>query len=146
METRSIQKTGGASFIVTLPKDWVIRQGLGSKGIVEFYETSAGQLIIRSQHKTKAYSASLTIDYLSENHIIRELIGFYVSGVHEIVVLARSITYEQRMLVRSTCYKLIGFELFEETSERMLLKNVASSTITATEYTVKMIDMVAFRT
>ncbi len=143
MDKRNIQKTGGSSYIVTLPKDWVLHQGLDTKGIVELSRVSSDVLIIRPSKAITVRSAALSIDYLSDSHILRELIGLYVSGADEIAVLARSITYEQRTLVRSVCYKLIGFELFEETSSRILLKNVASPTITAAQYTIKMLDMVS---
>jgi len=142
METRSIQKTGGSSFSLTLPKSWVVQNKLEQNGFIDIYQRNSVQLVIQPHSLAKNHTAILSIDYLTDTHIIRELIGMYISGVEEISVIAKSISYEQRSLIRSTSYKLIGFELFEESSNRILLKNVASSTITAYEYINKMFGII----
>jgi len=142
METRSIQKTGGSSFTLTLPKSWVVQNHLEKNGIVDVHARNSIQLVIQPHILTQNHSANLAIDYLSESHIIRELIGMYISGVNEIAVTAKNISYEQRSLIRSISYKLIGFEFFEESSDRILLKNVANPTITASEYINKMYGII----
>ncbi len=142
MEMRGLQKTGGSSFLVTLPKQWVLGQSLEHKGIVEIYTHTSGQLILRPHRPTNESTATLSVDYLSDSHIERELIGLYVSGVETIIVEARSITYEQRALIRSVSYKLIGFELFDETSQRMMLRNVSKSTIGPVEYVKRIVGII----
>jgi len=142
METRCIQKTGGSSFTLTLPKSWVVENDLEHNGIVEIHDRNGRQLVIQSHALVKNHIAMLAIDYLSNSQIIRELIGMYISGASEIIVRAKTISYEQRAFIRSTSYKLIGFEFFEESSDRILLKNVASSTITAAEYIKKMVGII----
>lgn len=142
METRSIQKTGGSSFTLTLPKSWVIQNKLEQNGIVDIHSRNSIQLVVQPHILTKNHTVFLSIDYLTDSQIVRELIGMYISGVDEIPVTAKSISYEQRTLIRSTSYKLIGFEFFEESSDRILLKNVASSTITASEYISKMFGII----
>ncbi len=142
METRCIQKTGGSSYIVTLPKEWILHHQLEDKGIVNIDTLPGGQLLIRSRKSKDPARAVITIDYLSNTHVLREIIGMFVSGVEEIVVQARAITYEQRAFVRATSYKLFGFELFEQTSQQIVMKNVASTRITAPEYCMKMAELV----
>jgi phosphate uptake regulator len=138
METRNIQKTGGSSFTITLPKSWVVQNKLEHSGVVEIHTRNSVQLVIQPNQLVHNHASNLAIDYLSDIHIIRELIGMYISGADEIVVTARSISYEQRSIIRTTSFKLIGFELFEESSSRIVLKNVANPTITAPEYLKKM--------
>jgi phosphate uptake regulator len=142
METRCIQRTGGSSYTLTLPKSWVTQNGLNQTGIVEIHIRNSKQLLIQPYKTSKNYVAHLAIDYLTDNQIIRELIGIYISGVDEISVTAKNISYEQRSLIRSASYKLIGFEFFEESSDRILLKNVANPTITAVEYLEKMVGII----
>ena len=142
MEMRGLQKTGGSSYLVTLPKQWVLGHSLANKGIVEIYSHPSGQLILRPHLTQQSQSAVLTIDYLSDARIEREMIGLYVAGVESILVEARSITYEQRALIRSVSYKLIGFELFDETSQRMTLKNVSNSTVAPAEYVNRILGIV----
>jgi len=142
METRCIQKTGGSSFTLTLPKSWVVQNALEQNGIVEIHPRNKTQLVIQPHSYSKNHTASLDINYLPDVHIIREIIGMYISGVDEIVITAKSILYEQRSLIRSTSFKLIGFELFEESSDRILLKNVANPTINSSEYLKKMFGII----
>ncbi|MBU1117547.1 hypothetical protein KKD37_01130 [Patescibacteria group bacterium] len=138
MEKRNIQKTGGSSFSLTLPKTWIVNNCLENGGEVEIYTRNQKQLIIQPPKLVHSQSAILAIENLPDSHIYRELIGLYISGVDEINVTAKFISYEQKSLVRLICSKLIGFELFEESSNRILLKNVASPTITSKEYLNKM--------
>lgn len=142
METRGLQKTGGSSFSLTLPKSWIVQNHLENNGIIEIYTRNSQQLVIQPHKTIKNNLSSLRIDHLSESHIIRELIGMYVSGTYEIMISAKTITYEQRSLIRSISYKLIGFELFDESSDMIVLKNVASPTITAAEYIKKMVGII----
>lgn len=142
METRSIQKTGGSSFSLTLPKSWVVKNGLEDTGVVEIYDNNTNQLIIQPQKLNNSYSANLVIDYLPDNHIIRELTGIYISGADEIAITAKTISYKQRSLIRSISHKLIGFELIEESSGRIFIKNVANSNIDITEYLKQMIGII----
>jgi len=142
METRSIQKTGGSSFSLTLPKSWVVKNNLEDTGIVEIYDNDTNQLIIQPQKLNNVYSANLVIDHLPNNHIVRELIGIYVSGANEIIITAKTISYKQRSLIRSISHKLIGFELVEESSGRIFIKNVVNSDIDITEYLKQMIGII----
>lgn len=142
MEKRNIQKTGGSSYTLTLPKSWVVQNNLDLNGTVEIYTRNKRQLVIQTPKTVQNMTAVLNINNLEDTHLTRELIGMYISGVDEIIIISRSISYEQRTLIRSICSKLIGFELFEESSDRILLKNVASPTITSVEYLKKMYQMV----
>jgi len=142
METRSLQKTGGSSSTITLPKSWIVSNNLEKGGIVEIYTGNHSQLILKPAADKVNHKSVLSINYLTEAQIIREIIGIYVSGVEEIHISAKSIEHEQRSLIRNISYKLIGFELFDEYSDGMILKNVANSTISAREYVKKMFGII----
>lgn len=143
MEKRRIQTTGGASFTITLPKKWINRFRLKKNDIAEVTENQYGTLIIRPTNGNRKIISTIQIDYLPPTHIIREVTSAYLAGVEEIHIQARSITYEQRSLVRSISYKLIGFEQFTSTSSLIVLKNVSNSTITPAEYIDKMFSIIA---
>jgi phosphate uptake regulator len=142
METRNIQKTGGSSYTITLPKSWVVANKLDQNDSVEIYPRNHAQLLIQTQASGHPYAVGLPINYLNDAQTVRELIGIYISGADEIRITANSITYEQRSLIRSLSNKLIGFELFEESSKMMTLKNVASPLISSPEYIKKMLTII----
>jgi phosphate uptake regulator len=142
MEKRKIQSTGKSSFSVTLPKQWITNTRLGKDAIVELYELPRNSLLIRPAKTQHISPSRINIMYIKDSHLVRELIGMYVSGAEEIELYAKHISLEQRSLIRTTSYKLFGFELFEETSQRILLKNVATSIVSVDEYCKKMLDMI----
>ncbi|MFG1530255.1 MAG: hypothetical protein AAFA34_03150, partial [Thermoplasmata archaeon] len=43
---RRIQKTGGSTFIVSLPKSWVVGRGLGSGDVLYFRPAADGSLSV----------------------------------------------------------------------------------------------------
>lgn len=125
MEIRNIQKTGGASFVLTLPKEWIKKQNLKDKDKLNIFIQKSGYLIVQpyTTHKLRPI-ATVHIDTLSKEQIQRELIGYYVSGVEEIIILSKKITHLQRTWIREIIQGLIGFDFLEGTSERIVLKNI----------------------
>jgi len=125
MEIRSIQKTGGRSFTVTLPKKWVLSNRLQIKGRVKINESDNYLILSPFLYKKNIKSPVCVIDSMTKEQIYRELIGFYLSGTSEIIVRAKNITPEQRAAVREISYRLIGCECLESTGNQILLKNTS---------------------
>ncbi|MDE2026228.1 MAG: phosphate uptake regulator PhoU [Patescibacteria group bacterium] len=125
MEVRKLQKTGGASLTVTLPKKWVKDLALEDKSLVNITVDNQNCLIIQpSPIKKSLLRSSLSLDGLSAATLTQKLIAHYISGVDEIVIYCKKILPEQRTQVRELCSELIGFELLDESSEKIVLKNV----------------------
>lgn len=141
MEIRSLQNTGGSSYIVTLPKNWVIQHNLASKKQLRIYDTGHGPLILHPHSEDQSKKVTLDIFYLSNQIIERELIGLYLSGVDDIHLVAQSITYEQRSVIRSIAKKLFGFEIMHETGQLIQLKYIATNKISTEMYVEKMMLM-----
>ncbi len=138
MEIRNIQKTGGASYTITLPKDWIKKHNLSEKSEVQVFLQKRDLLGIRP-HKTQILpKSSIILNTQNPKQITREVIALYVSGVNEIEIIANPISYEQRSLIREISNRLLGFELFDATTNSMVLKNVANNLISASEYISKM--------
>ncbi len=134
MNTRTIQKTGGSSYTITIPKEWMEAHHLSEKESLEYFFSPSGPICFRPTATRPIYKVSLEIDYLRHDHIAREIYGMYASGSEEITIHARNITHEQRAFIRALSYKLIGFEVFESTTHTMTLRNVSTSTISTQEY------------
>ena len=125
MEKRKLQRTGGSSFSLTLPKEWVSRFALTSQDIVHVVPQKTGTLVV-SPASLKALSAKTTlmIDGFSKDQLIREFIAVYVAGFDEVTIKAKKFTTDQRAAIRLLPQYLIGFEIIDESSEMMVFKNI----------------------
>jgi len=143
MDIRNIQKTGGQSYIVTLPKDWITSNFMKDKDKVKVFNHRRYLNIVPFAYKKSERYPICLIDSLSKQQIEREIIGYYLSGADNIIVKADIITYEQRAAVRQISYRLIGCECLESTTNQMLLKITSSQISSLTpEYVKKMISII----
>src|SRR5215472_14037495 len=83
MEGRKLQLAGGSTYLVSLPKRWV--QGAGLKpGDTLFVHTEAdGSVSVRHHVEERAPVRRKIFDERGEetrDHLLRKLIGAYVSG------------------------------------------------------------------
>jgi phosphate uptake regulator len=138
METRNLQKTGGSSYTITLPKEWIKKLKLSEKDRVEIVNLKKDLLGIKPVNSQKTTSFTIFIGTKTDKQLTREIIAIYLTGINEILIYANPMSYEQRKLIRSISYRLIGFELFDATTNNMVLKNVSSNVIPTSEYVSKM--------
>ena len=143
MEIRNLQKTGGKSYIVTLPKKWVITNFLKDKDKLKIFDHKKYLKIVPFSYKRQETFQICQIDNMSKSQIEREIIGYYLSGVDNIIVKAKNMTYEQRSTIRYVSYKLIGCECLESSTNQMLLKNTSNyANILMPEYIKKIISII----
>lgn len=125
MEIRRIQKTGGGSFTVTLPKKWINHHKLNSRDTVVITNQNLQSLLIRPTDPfQKPQSALVNVKNLSEEMITREIMALYIAGADEIECTASPITPSQRQYIRRATQKLLGFEIISESSRKMVLRNI----------------------
>ncbi|NCQ54660.1 phosphate uptake regulator PhoU, partial [Candidatus Parcubacteria bacterium] len=129
MEIRKLQLTGGSSLAITLPKKWVDHFGLKSKDTVVIYSQKSGSLIIQpAYYKEQLRKTVLKIDGLTKDMFTRELIAHYISGSDEITISGQRITHDQRNKIREVSHSLIGYEIIDESSEEIFIKNIFDAT------------------
>ncbi len=128
-ETRKIQITGGSTFIVSLPSDWVKERGL-KKGSEVFLTSTGTSLQIhpleeKGQEVTKELRISKGAD-LSE--IQRALTSFYISNFDTFVIRSNEyIDQDLRDSMNRYSRIVMGVEVVEETSNTIVLQNVLKS-------------------
>ncbi|HDP97207.1 MAG TPA: phosphate uptake regulator PhoU [Euryarchaeota archaeon] len=126
---RRIQKTGGSTYIVSLPKDWISDSGLG-KGdevIMEYDKDGSLRVGIARTHKGSKLSKDLEIDNeIDQKLLMRKLIGIYVSGYDVINVRSKSrISADNRKTIQEFARRVIGPEIIEEGTGTIILQDVA---------------------
>ncbi len=129
METRKLQKTGGSTYIVSLPKHWVVASKLKEGDTVSMTIDAAGMLTIDSSLGSRKPTSKVEVLVDDEEvglHFLRRLIGLYISGHDEIVVKSRTrIPPEIRKTVSDFTRKVIGSEIVEESPTSISIQDVA---------------------
>ncbi|VVC04670.1 Antidote-toxin recognition MazE, bacterial antitoxin [Candidatus Burarchaeum australiense] len=117
MTERKLQFTGGSSFIVSLPKDWVSKYGLRAGSVVYMATENDGSLRL-SPKKIEAGPRECVIDQAGAKNTLRRIIAAYVAGADTIVVKGKD-TAEACEEAR---LRLSGLEIVEEQREKTVMR------------------------
>ena len=127
METRKVQVTGGSTYTVSLPKEWATDNDVSAGSIVEFH-AEEDLLLLSPQRENDRVEGTLDISSLDEDHeLTRAVMTMYVSGFDVITLETTRISAEQRRIIRDAVQGLVGLEVIEETSERVVLQDLLDS-------------------
>ncbi len=116
---RSLQRTGGETFIVSLPKTWVKNLGLKQKDKVVLLEQENSSLVIYPlKFLDKKPKENISIIYSSlgdENTVIRECISNYLAGYDSFKIIFDKENIGEKSSIKNILRdKLIGIEVIEE--------------------------------
>ncbi len=132
-EVRKVQKTGGSTYIVSLPKSWVEETKIkpGDGVVVKRLVDSSLQIVPPSlQEKRKPTEATIRISPdESPYKIARKVISFYLAGfnVIHLVAVDKKISAAQRDVIKSySREKLVGAELISDSQSEMTLQVLLS--------------------
>jgi phosphate uptake regulator len=128
MEIRRVQVTGGASFVVTLPKDWAEAQKIAKNDPVGLIVQPDGTLLITKKitedpvQRIKEIDSSTIAD---PAFLFRMLIGAYITGFTVIHITAKQrFPPFVRTVVRDFTRMTIGQEVVEETETSITIKDL----------------------
>lgn len=128
MELRKIQVTGGSTHVVSLPKKWVDRNGLGRSDTVAIHEEPDGSLLLIPHSEGRVKAKSLVVELPetpSSAEVIRRLVGAYLAGADEILVRSKGkMDPKIRNFVRDVTHSLVGVEILEESSTTLTLQDL----------------------
>lgn len=129
MEGRKLQLAGGSTYLVSLPKRWVLNAGLKA-GDTLFVDTeSDGTVSVRPHAAEKAAARRKIFQEKGEeerDHLLRKFIGAYISGFGVIEV---RFPPDQgpfvRRVAREFCRLVIGPEVIEETRNTLVIQDLS---------------------
>ncbi|MDH5811753.1 MAG: PhoU domain-containing protein [Candidatus Methanomethylicaceae archaeon] len=122
MEYRRLQRSKGGSFLLSLPKDWVKKNGLDAGSIIRLSEGEGGALLISLEAGGESEKGSTAVIRDPEG-IERQIRAQYLLGVDSIVIdLGRRMTPSIRNEVKEAIRKLIGLEIVEEEANSMTVQ------------------------
>lgn len=128
MEIRKVQVTGGSSFIVSLPKDWVRASGIQKNDPVGLIVQPDGSLTVTPQlsGKTADRVKQFDLSRLDNADILfRSLIGAYVAGydIIEIVSPGRVPSWAHKS-VRKFIQRTVGQEVSDQTDHKIVIRDL----------------------
>ena len=83
METRKVQMTGGSSYVITLPKEWITGLKIKKNDPLGVEVQPDGTLIITPKTTTEQVQTTkeIKIDEIDDpKYLFRQLIGTYIRG------------------------------------------------------------------
>ncbi|MDO8872923.1 MAG: phosphate uptake regulator PhoU [Methanoregula sp.] len=147
MEIRRVQVTGGASFVVTLPKDWAGEQGIKKNDPVGLIAQPDGTLLVTTKITEEPLQRIKEIDcstVADPAFLFRLLIGTYITGFTVI-----RLTTKQRFppfvrtVVRDFSQMTIGQEVVEETESMIAIKDLLNPSEMPFENTIRRMFVIA---
>ncbi|MFX0002558.1 MAG: PhoU domain-containing protein [Candidatus Hodarchaeota archaeon] len=141
METRKVQKTGGSSYIISLPKVWIDKNGIKKNDTLGILSQPDGNLLITPQidnEKAVKMKEIIVDDYKDENFLFRILIGAYIMGFSKIKIKS-SKKFEPfiRDCITTFTQIAIGPEVVEESNNYIVIKDLLNPTEMPFEKTIK---------
>jgi len=124
METRYLQRTSGGSYLVSLPKEWVLKNGLEKGSTVGIVSPDMGILIVDPNPLGTREPRSIELELTQD--VGRALMASYLSGYERIMIRGKKvITSSQKDKIKSSASRLAGLEIINETSDTVLLANLS---------------------
>jgi phosphate uptake regulator len=126
METRKVQVTGGSTFTVSIPKTWATENGIEAGSRVEFHP-EGDSLLLSPRTADGTIEGEFDITGLDGPNLTRTVFTLYVSGFDIINLETSRVSADQRRTIRDATQGLVGLEVIEETSNRVVLQDLLDS-------------------
>lgn len=122
-EVRKLQYTGGATYTLSLPKNWIKSHNLNTSDGIEIDWRPSGSLRLNPfksiEEKKKII---LILDKIPEGGLLDHLMGAYLSGTDKIIVHFKDEFKQKiRRVIRTFQRSTRGFEIENETSNSITL-------------------------
>jgi len=128
---RRIQKTGGSTYIVSLPKNWVTSRGLAPGDVLFFTPRADGSLTVFPESTPSPESERRVVEVSNEmdrEHLFRRMIAEYIAGYPLLEVRTPGrMSARTREVLRGFAQRMIGPEILEETAESVILQDVVGA-------------------
>lgn len=128
MEIRKVQFTGGSSYVITLPKEWIDAQKIKKNDPIGIEVQADGTLLITKtiDQEPLQRKKEFSVDGITEPaYLFRLLIGAYISGITTITITSKErLPPFVRGVVRDFTQMTIGQEVVEENDSMILLKDL----------------------
>ncbi len=142
MELRKLQRTPDGTYLVTIPKAWAKRVGLGAGSIVAYEERQDGRLLLSPKIDEERAPLEVVLD--ASPLLRREIIERYLLGYDIIRVQSKeTLSPELRDETRKTAKRLVGLEVLEEDSRKIVLQCLVEPSLLVPERILRRLEMLS---
>ena len=145
MHIRRLVKAGQASHTVSLPKNWLEKNNLKKGDIVYLKELSDKEILIRPDAQEQAAEQkeiTIEIDKKELDTVQREITAAYLNNYSTISLLGDSVA-EKTKEIRKMLHDFVALEITEQTSKRIVAKDLLNLKEISVDKTIKRMDMIA---
>lgn len=145
MEIRKVQVTGGSSFVVTLPKEWVKSLNIQKNDPVGLIAQPDGTLLVTPKTGEKIHRIKeFQVDTIKNStFLFRLLVGAYIMGYSSIVLKSENRIPPFVMEVVTTFTQTaIGPEIIEETMDSITIKDLLNPSEMPFEKTIRRMHII----
>jgi phosphate uptake regulator len=126
MEVRKLQATSAGTYIVTIPKEWAEKLKLTKGELVSLELEQENIVVTPTKSRPASQTRSLAIDEFKDQKLLELCItASYIQG-HDVTEITSKdkILPDQKRWVRHAVEGLIGVEIAEDYSNRIVLQNL----------------------
>ncbi len=147
IETRRVQQTGGSSFIISLPKEWIDKHKIKPKDTLGILSQPDGNLLVTPNINSEEYvkSKNFDVDHITDsNYLFRILIGMYIMG-YTVITIKSSKKFEPfiRDTITNFTQIAIGPEVVEESNNIIKIKDLLNPKEMPFEKTIRRMYVLA---
>ena len=133
MEKRKAHRVGRSSTAVTLPYEWVLRNGISPGDELQLLESGSDTLILTSSKDNAITNNKKSFDVHSNTpaeHLERLLIGTYIVGANDVLFNCTDAPFSASQLevLNESVGRLTGFLVTEQTSQLFSVHNYLEPT------------------
>ncbi len=147
IEARKVQQTGGSSYIISLPKEWITKHGIKAKDTIGVLSQPDGNLLITPymSSEKQIIEKKFDVDEIKDSDFLfRLLIGAYIMGYNIIeVTSSRKFISDIKHTVRAFRDITIGTEIEEESENTIKIKDLVDPTEMPFEKTIRRMYIIA---
>ena len=125
MPGRKAIEMGEGTILVSLPKEWVRKNGIKKGDTLSVDELSGRKLVVRPYEGGEDEKKEISIDYPQDDfsEVANDVTGAYLLGFDVIRVSGtKVISREDRAGIKATIGRLVGLEIMDEDSKKMTLQ------------------------
>jgi len=119
-EVRKVYRSGKGSYILTLPKEWIVANSVKEGDIVYLKVQKDTILISLKSRQVKEKSAEIDNRDANFNQLVRLIISYYFASYDLIKI--KTYTDEQRRSVAYAVDMLVGAEIMEDTGNEIVVE------------------------
>lgn len=140
MPARKAIEMGESTILVSLPKDWIRKNGIRKGDDLSVEEISPRKLMVRPYEGREEEQKQVVIEYPGNdiNQLADDVTGAYLLGFDQIKVAgSRVIPREDRQVIKEAMKRLVGLEILDEDSKRITLQFLLEPTAITPENVVR---------